>query len=269
MRTEIITEDLCAKYLKILSNEEIFALGEGRMSVMGAYDEESGEAAAVMAVQILPRHILIERIFTLPEYRKKGAATALLSYLKDLPEDLALPVYLVTHRTDADTEFLLKRGFSESKSRFFFLAGKLGDMDIPENTGDLSCDPIEKVPYVRLYEYSFKDNPDTFLQLPELVLDMDRFSDGSICCRRGREVCGMMLMEEPDDGIQISFLRYDDEAAAEALFSEASKLLKEEYGPEADLRFLLCGDEEKDTIGKFFRYSEEQPIRIFRLKMED
>ncbi len=67
MQTERIDRENQSRYLKLLSNDELFANEEGRYSCFGAFDEDSPEALGVLVAQILPAYIRIVKLYTLPK----------------------------------------------------------------------------------------------------------------------------------------------------------------------------------------------------------
>ncbi|MCR5249685.1 MAG: GNAT family N-acetyltransferase [Lachnospiraceae bacterium] len=272
MQTERIVRENQSRYLKLLSNDELFANEEGRYSCFGAFDEDSREALGVLVAQILPAYIRIVKLYTLPKHRNRGVASTLLKLATDLPEELSLPFYAVVSGEEADPEFLTKRGFVKTDDRYSYLSGWLEDLeDLPRPQNLPSSArvlPADRVPYESLSDYVLSFGHDELLQFPEMKLDMNRFSDGSLVCTRDKEINAVLLMEELDEYIQISWIHCRDSRSLYQIFSVMKKALKSEYDPEAELRFLLCDNKGEEAIEKVFRYRERIPVHIYRLEKE-
>ena len=270
MQTEPISRENLSRYLQLLTNDEIFDMDTGRISCFGVYDEESDAAMGLIAAQILPRHIVIERIYTVPEYRNKGVATALLELITDVPENMRMTFYLFTAEEDADTEFLKNRGFVSANSKYSYVCGNLGDMvdlKVPDSLRkDCEVNTLDLVSDKQIREFVFEGAYDTFLQFPEMELDRNRYSEGSLVCLRDGRVEGLMTLEELDAFIRIGYFNCKDARTAYLLFSEMKDLLLEEYGAQAKVRFLAIEGEE-NKIGNYFSKSEERPIRVYKKKM--
>ncbi|MBR4514258.1 MAG: GNAT family N-acetyltransferase [Lachnospiraceae bacterium] len=267
MNIEVIHEESVKKYMGLLTADEILGLEEDRFSCIGAYDEESGEALGIVTAQIQPRHITITRLFTAPEKRRMGVATALLDFITKLPEGVRMTFYVIATEAEADTDFLLKRGFTEARSKYSYLSCKLenfaGNAEVNKKDG-VDIVTIDRVDPKFLSEYIYEHKPDTFFQLPEPELDMERFSDGSLCFVKDKKICGVMLLEEAENYNLISMVRYEDEESYDQLFAVMRMVLDSEYAPSSEIRLLICDEKEREAFGGFFEQSSELPVKIFK-----
>ena len=272
MKMEMITQENISKYLKLLSNDEVFGLEDGRFSAFGATEDDTDTACGVLVAHILPEFIRIVKLFTLPEYRRRGIATTLLEKATDLPEELAMPFYVIS-AGEQDFAFLEKNGFQATDDRYFFLSGWLEDLeDLPKPSKPILGQkilPADHIPYESLSDYVLKSSHDEILQFPEKELDMARFSDGSLVCTQNNDISAVVLMEEMDEYIQISWIHCKDSRSLYSIFSVMKKALKTEYDPEAELRFLLCNEKGEDAIDKLFRYRDRIPVKVYKLGKEN
>ncbi len=264
MLIEWITRENLPAYVHLLTGDELIGMENGRISCFGAIDERTWQAMGMISLQILPRHIEIKRLFTIPLYRRRGVATALLEQATDLPENEKRPFYVITEADGADTGFLISRGFTQARSKYAFLTGSLKNLQGEEGF-DGKVLPIGKTSYRSLTDYVTENKPDTFLQLPEIIPDMNRFSEDSLCCVQDGRLCGTLLLEELSAGLQIALLRAE-ECCTGALFAELKRQMEPECGSDAVLRFLICGEGDRMLAQKSLSDSREQPIHIFKFK---
>ena len=268
MQTEAITNENLKKYQPLLSNDEILGIEDGLFSCFGAYDENSGKSCSVLITRSLPEYIRLERLYTLPEYRGQGAGSALLSLVTGLPENASHPFYAIATGKDADVGFLQKKGFEENPKHYHYLCGTLEDLEsIPQpqkSSRAFRVLPLKKVPEKVLKDYiqniSLEDRP----LFPEMMMNGDRSSENGLICMQDQEICAVLLMEELNEYIKISRIHCNDDTALYHTFSVMKKTLKSEYDPETEIRFLLCGVQEENTVEKIFRYRQRIPLRIYR-----
>lgn len=268
MKTELITRENLSRYMSMLTNEEIFANDQQRYSCFGAFDEESEEGLGVIVAGILPDYILIEKLFTAEPHRKKGVASALLDIVTTLPDGVTTPFYIATERPGIDDGFLKKKGFTEEESRYKYLVGRLEDMrDITVSESmkaGLRILPAYNVPEKQLSNFVFRSEFDRFLQFPETVLDMDRFSEGSLVCLQNDKICAVMLIEELQDAVQFTFIHCLDTRSLFGLFSIVKPALRLDYGKDSIIRFLICDGKGEEGVRRAFGRCHEQPVRVFR-----
>ncbi len=268
MKTEAITRENLSRYISMLSNDEFFDIESGRLSGFGACDEKSGDGMGVLAAEILPDHIRIVKLFTAEKFRKKGVATKLINMVCDLPDELKMPFYIITDRMDADFKFLKEKGFVETESPYKYIYSKLSDMrDItaPDNVKDgLKIVPINQVSEQVLSYYISNAEPDKFLRFPEIPIDFDRFSEGSLVCIKDKSICAMLLIEEPDEAIEISFIHCIDPKALYSILALIKPALLLEYSEETNVRILVCNKNE-ESVGKgLLNNCVEKEIKILK-----
>ena len=266
MQTEIITPDTVSKYLGVLTGDEIYAISDDRYTCFGAFDNKSGHGLGILAAQVLPEYIKIERIFTLPEYRNQGIASALLDLATGIPNPPTFRIFIDS--PVSDTVFLVNRGFAEEDSSYSFITGRLGDVVSVSRTGKLAGGlevlPADKTDQRHLAQFVFSSGFDDFVQIPEGFLDMDRFSDGSTVCSHYGKVLSAVLLEELDDWLQITWMKGSDNRSMLSAFSALKRELDQEYVPGAAIRFLICDDKDRALISNLIRNSREEKIRIFK-----
>lgn len=268
MKAELITEENIWKCLPIMTNDDYRGWDDGLLSCFGVFDEESGNAVSLASVMIFPEQIRIERLFTLPEYRRKGAATELLRVIMDVPDEIKLPFTALIFDKDANTGFLTSRGFKEERSDYSCIISTLSEMKDLKVSEKLKAGitllPLEKVNANELEHFIFSSEPDTFLQFPEYEFSMDRFSEGSIVCRHNGRITSAILLEELEGLMQVTWLHGSDTRSLYCSFSMLKKILEKDLSPETKIRVLICADKGKDAVLDLFKSSEEIPIRVFK-----
>ncbi len=265
MLIEQLTRDNLDDYLHLLTPDEIFGTIMERYISFGAYDENTQETLGTITVEILPEYIGIRRIFTDPYHRNKGVATGLLEFIKDVPDNLALPLCAIT---DEDVDFLLKRGFKSEKSSYTFAEGNLGNFDRPPVDEKVRkshmVKNLDNVDTEMLEDFVEGAPHDEFIQFPDMCVDNRRFSDGSLVSMSDGEVTGAVLMEEPGDDIRITWAYAKSEDILMLLLSVLKTELDMEYENRKQLRFLLCDRRITNTVGKIFHKSEIRPVVVMK-----
>ena len=268
MKTEAITRDNLSRYMHMLTNDEIFANDTQRYSCFGAFDEATGEGLGVIVASVLPEYILIEKLFTDEKNRGKGVASELLSLVTTLPDGVTMPFYFATAHEDINDGVIKNKGFAEIESRYKFQVGKLEDMrDITVSDSmkaGLRIQPAYNVSEKLLSNFVFRSEFDRFLQFPETVLDMDRFSEGSLVCLQNDKICAVMLIEELQDAVQFTFIHCLDTRSLFGLFSIVKPALRLDYGKDSIIRFLICDGKGEEGVRRAFGRCHEQPVRVFR-----
>ncbi len=267
MRIEIVEGERTAEYLKLLSNDELFGIQSGRYTCFGAFDEQTMEPMAVLIARILPAFIQLKKLFTLPAYRKKGAASELLKTAADLPARDILPFTVFVNDNKADTLFLKNRGFEEAKLSYHSVICRFRDFHdirLPEKiTPGIRVVPADSVPLSELWDFILSSSPDRLLRFPEPAPDFERFSEASLVCLKNDRIKAAILIEEPDDYIQVTWVYGKDPRSLYFLLAAVKKLADHEFEPDEAIRFLICSETEKALIRRLFRHFEEQPIPVF------
>ncbi len=270
MRIEIVEGERTADYLKLLSNDELFAIQSGRYTCFGAFDESSSEPMAVLIARINPEFIHIVKIFTLTAYRRKGVASDLLKTATDLPARDILPFYVFVNDDDADPLFLKNRGFEEADLNYSSLICRFrdfNDIKLPEKTSPgIRVVPADSVPLAQLWDFILSSSPDRFLRFPEPEPDFERFSEASLVCLKNDRISAAIILEEPDDHIKVTWMHGSDPKSLYYLLAAVKKLTDHEFEPDETIHFLTCNDTEKALINKLFSHFEEQRIHVFLKK---
>ena len=268
MQTELITADNINKYFPLLLLEEFYGIRSGRVCGFGAYDKSSGIALGVIIAQIYDDYIRIRRIYALPDYRRQGVGETLLKLITKISGSVEFDVFINSLKSYPD--FLLNRDFEETDSSYNYIYSRPCDvsgsaLDDEHRTGYevLTADSInDRV----LANFVFNRSFDPFMQFPEGIFDRERFSDGSIVVKKNDEIVAVVLIEEPDECVQISWMSGSDSVALEYAFSVAVKELEAEYGSEESFRVLVCSEKERQSVEGLFDSFRKEQIRIFRLE---
>ena len=274
MITEVVNLGNAEKYDGLFTEDELFGIVDERFSCFGAWDEENDEPMGVLTAQVLPKHIMIRKIFTVPEKRRRGAATALLNVVTDLPDELKMPIYLCARAGEVEEDFMLEKGFKREKSKYLVIEGNIDQMskicDLKNNSEAAMKNQLEIVEadYVDpklMGDFVKKNGVDDFLQLPEGYVDMDRFSGGSFVCKKKNEIDAVALVEEVGGVTEITYVHGNDPKSVPYIISTLRWALNSEYGRSSKVRFLICNLVDKEEVLKLFADCEEIKIRKYRL----
>ncbi|MBQ7706653.1 MAG: GNAT family N-acetyltransferase [Lachnospiraceae bacterium] len=268
MKTEIITGNELKKYLGLLDNMEISGMENGRYTCFGAFDDKSDKGIGILVAESLPDYILVKRIFVLPEYRRKGVATALLKIVTDLPEDLKQPVITYGAKEELDKKFLDAMGFKEVKSDYTYIEGTLGDyrkLHLPAKKSEYKLIPAEKITTNALKKFIFDMKKKKNIKLQELFVDDDTISDESIVCMKNNKIAAVIMLEESDGNVMLPLVFGKDTKAILYCFSAFYEILSGDFGPEECIRILLNKDIGKEAIEKIIGNTTEKKVLIYKL----
>ena len=268
VQTEIITGDELKRYLGLVETTEILGMEEGRFTLFGCFDDETGEAVGILAAEVLGLVINIKRIFVLPKYRRKGVAKQLLSAVADLPEELRMPIIAYGVREELNIRFLSAMGFKETTDDFSCFEGKLGDFKkfpLPGEDGGYSVIPVEMATEDMINDFAMKTGMEKGVYITDLLLREDPFCDGSILCLKDGAVAALMILDESDRKIEIPFAQGDDPKAVFYCFSALHEELSGEYGPDAKLRFILYKGKGREVIPKIIDNAVEKEMYFFEM----
>ena len=266
MKTEMITGQSIARYMQILTNEEIFGFNDNRFTLIGAYDEEKDRPAGVAVAHILPKYIRLERMFTDPEYRLQGVSEELLSIMTDLPTENKMPIYVYGDESEVNEEYLTKMGFKGVDNGYSYIIGTpdhLVDIKVPQKKPNIKVLPAEKVAPEKLENYIFSSRRDEFIQFPEGYLDMNRFSDASLVCMKDDKIDAVVMMEELTDCVQVTYVYGNSNQTLLYNMALIKKLLLDEFDGSMKLKFLICDGVGGDAIKRIFDKSEESDLKLF------
>ena len=265
MNTEIITEESIGKYLKLLRNEEIFGILDGRISGIGACDDETDLPQGILTAEIHMDYIRIRRIHVLPEYREGDTAHILLHVVMDLPEDLKMPFMCYGTEDEIDTELLSEYGFKEISTDYSWIEGLLANYkEIKAPPKAYEVGTLDKAPMDRVQRFVLESNYDKLLQIPDGYLEGDRFSDASLVCMDRNTIVSVILMEETDDTIRIPYMHTKNNLALLYALFVLRKLLNSEYESKARLQFLMHKGIGREAIRALIHPGYEKKIRVFR-----
>lgn len=267
MRKEIVDENTIKNYMELLTNWEIFGIYNESVTCFGAFDDKKSRPMGVLIAEVFFHYIWIEKLFTLPLYRKNGVATELLNWATDIPDEHTMPFYIYGTGDFIDEVFLLNKGFTKEFSNYFCMSGTLGDLlDVhpPKNIGSYDMRTIKHVDFNKISDFVFHSDYDNFLQFPEEELILDRFSDGSIVCLNCGNIEAMVLLEEFDTFVQVTYIRGNDNKALMYCFSMLKRVLLSEYTPKMQLKFLSYDENGKNAIKSLLTNCDEKPISVFK-----
>ena len=265
--TESINFENIVRYMHILSNVEIFGISDERFSAFGAFDERTDSTIGVLVTEIFPEYIRIEKLYTVPDYRNNGVAEKLLNIIRTPLETKKIPIYIYT--TDSiDVSYIQSKGFERTDDNYCYIEGRLGDLKdikLPSKNNAIVFDTIETIPVKDLDRFIFRNPHDDLIQFPEGLVDTNRFSDGSLVCKVDGKIKAVMLIEEQDDRIDVTYIYGTDSRYVLNLFSLLKRLYMEEYTPQTRVRFLICNNMGREGIEKILVENQEKPLSVYRL----
>ena len=265
MKIEQITRKNIDDYLDLMSPDDIFGTNQERYISFGAYEEDTEVVMGTITLEILADYISIKSIYTDPEYRNRGVASAMLDFVKNTPGVEPFPICAYT---DEECEFLQHRGFSREESRYTIAEGKLGNLERPRLEGSVRRGNIVK--YLdevdqEVIENFVESSPhDETLQFPDMSVDTRRFSEGSLVCFSDGKVNGALLMEEPEDYVQVTWAYSPSEEVLLLMLSIMKTELDFEYESRKNIRFLQCDGRTVATVERVLPESEIRPLNVFR-----
>ena len=265
MITEVITEESIGKYIKLLKNEEIFGILDGRVSAVAAWDDEKEQPQGVLTAEIHMNYIQIRRLYVLPEYQEEDTRHILMNIATDLPEDMKTPIVFCGTDDEIDETLVAEFGFKEISSKYSWIEGDLEnykEIKAPMKVFDIVT--LDKAPMNRVQDFVLKSEYDRFIQVPDGYLEEGRFSDASLVCLNRDVIVGVILLEEMDQFIRIPYIHTKDNIALLYALYVLRKVLWMEYAPKAKLRFLMHDGIGRDALNLLMRPGEEKKIRIFR-----
>ena len=273
MQTTMLTQENLKDFLPLLTEEEIFGLDTERFTIIGAFDEEKNRAMGVISAEILPGYIRINRLSTASGADDEKVMEALLSIITQTPEDIRLPICFMSSGQDEDAGFFLSRGFTEKKSKYYYIESRLKDMADFPGAGGEDADEIrilENVSQKELDELVLRAPHDEILQFPELPVlsvERDRFSDGSMVCFENGKPDAAVLFQDYDGLITIVWMYGEKPRDIYYLFYVLKKMLSQEFESGLRIRFLLYENGPgAGAVEKIFSDSKRIPIRILVFK---
>ncbi|MBP5309916.1 MAG: GNAT family N-acetyltransferase [Lachnospiraceae bacterium] len=265
--TERINSENITRYMHLLSNAEIFGISDERLCAFGASDERTDNTLGVLVTEIFPQYIRIEKLYTVSEYRNNGVAEKLLSIIIEPIVTKKMPIFIYT--TDSiDVSYIQSKGFKKTDDDYCYIEGRLGnlkDISLPSKKDSIVFDTIDKVSVKDLDRFVFRNPHDNLIQFPEGLVDINRFSDGSLVCKKDGKIEAVILTEEQDDRIDVTYIYSTDAKYILNLLSILKKLYMEEYTPQTMIRFLICNNKVREGIEKILAESKERPLNVYRL----
>ncbi len=265
--TESINSENITRYMELLSNAEIFGISEERLCAFGAFDEKTDNILGVLVTEIFPEYIRIEKLYTVPEYRNKGVAKKLLCIIIEPIVTKKIPIFIYT--TDSiDVSYIQSKGFKKTDDDYCYIEGRLGDLkdfSLPSKEKSIVFDTIDRVSVKDLDRFVFKNPHDDLIQFPEGLVDSNRFSDGSLVCIKDGKIEAVMLTEEQDERIDVTYIHSTDGRYILDLFSVLKRMYMEEYTPQTTIRFLICNNKGREGMEKILAGSKMRPLSVYRL----
>ncbi len=261
--------------MSIITADEIFGISEGRVTSFAVTDDESRAPAGIMSVRILPEYIRLERIYILPEFRRRGYASGLLEIIKDRPEAAWLPInaFLEDGENEDVRELLEASGFTGRESGFSVITGHLKDLidtdsrlenAVPEAVRrKVKLYRLNMVPKHMIRNFINASPHDELLQFPDKASDLERFSDISMICLMGNTVRAASMIEEAEEHTQFTWCYGDEPIAVLACINAAKKELGEEYGPDHRIRCLCREESMEQRYKNLFTEYERKTINMF------
>lgn len=270
----IITEENMREYMHILTSDEIFGISEDRFTTFVIQDEGSGEPAGTMSVQIYPEYIKLERIFVLPEFRRRGYATRLLDVIKERPDDARLPVRVFPEDKEDVRELLKSSGFARQESSYTVITARLKDWTdlaakvkkaVPEDIlKKIKTYRLDQIPPQLVRSFVMSARHDEVLQFPDKAMDLERFSDISSVCMMDDTVKAASMIEETDDYSQFTWCYGDDPYSMLISMFMVQKELKTEYGPDYRVRCLSANKKEEQAYTNMFSGYDTKTVEEYQ-----
>ena len=265
--TESINSGNITRYMHLFSNVEIFGINDDRFSAFGAFDEITDKPTGVLVTEIFPEYIRIEKLYTVPEYRNNGVAEKLLNIIRKTVKTSKMPILIYTTES-FDVSYIQSKGFKKTDDNYCYIEGRLEDLKdikLPSKKKSIVFDTIDRVSTKDLDRFVFRNPYDKLIQFPEGLIDTNRFSDGSLVCKKDGKIEAVMLIEEQDDRIDVTYIYGTDSRYILNLFSILKRMLMEEYTPQTLIRFLICNNIGREGIEKILAESKERPLNVYRL----
>lgn len=262
MKTEYVEGDRLFFYMPFLDEDEVTGILDGRFAAIGALDDPEEVPLGILVAQILPDYIRIRRV----QVETPEVASALLSVVFRLPNELKLP-FMAFDPSEDELAYLMEAGFEETESRYVYLEGwteELAEGPDPAAMQGKRVVCVDRVPGNELVDYLLRAEKDRCFIFPEPVPDPRRFSAGSLVCLKGGKIAGVLLMEEPEDIIQVSFLCAAGPEERDTLFIGMRELLFQEFGPGKRLRFLLDGGLQDRAFCERLPEGKKRAVRILK-----
>lgn len=265
MITEIITEDSIGKYIKVLKNEEIFGILNGRFSCVGACDEQTGLPQGILSAEIHMEYIQVRRVYVLPGYQEEDVAAELLEIITDLPEELKQPILYYEVEDLVDESLLSRYGFTEVKCGCSLIEGDLEHYkEIKAPPMNFSIGTLDQASPDMVRAFILASDYDKFLQIPDGYPDATRFSDGSLVIMAHGKVIGVILLEEMDDVIRVPYIHAKSNVELLYALHVLRKVLLSEYSLKARVQFLMRDGIGREAIRVLMDRGVEKKIRMFR-----
>ena len=93
-----------------------------------------------------------------------------------------------------------------------------------EPWNDNVCDDCSEDDLLNDDENCFNDPHDDLIQFPEGLVDSNRFSDGSLVCIKDGKIEAVMLTEEQDERIDVTYIHSTDGRYILDLFSVLKRM---------------------------------------------
>ncbi len=262
---EFITGENIKKYMSLLTEDEMLRIMGDMYVALGAYGSKTDDPQGVIVVEILPADIRIKKIYTLPEYRGRGVAHALLKIVSSETDGLPIRFY-----DPKDDNFLLDHGFRKKRTDHKKCEGILEDVEKVSIPGDLRSRVhvrrLDEMPLENVEKYAMSRVSDVSLSFPDYELSKDRFSGGSLIALSGDEICGSILFEEVDDEIIIRWFNAGDAGILSIMFSVFKTELLLDYDKKTRLCFFTDEDMIEDFLSKIMKNHEIKPVNVYTLE---
>ncbi len=267
MNIEIISDASLTRYLDFLTNEEVFAIRDGRFTGFGAFDPAQNRAAGALVALVLQEHILIKRFFAAPEYDEEEITQELLDAVCNLPDDLKMPLLVYGTEEELNENLLKKLGFDAEESDYSYMEGTLGHFrrfPLAPERGIYDLRPLEEVPPRIVLSLAMKKRKNMSDWMRDEFPDVLWFSEASPICFKEKQIAAALLIEEDDPCITVQMMFGDDNRAIFYCFSALRDVLAGEFAAEERVRFLLYKQEGKEAISELITDAEEKKIRIYK-----
>lgn len=247
----------------LLPGEVVRAIEKG-LPVTAYAAVEDGMAVGALSGAIDEEEFELISIYVHPDYRGRGAGTALLERLTELLEGEDIPIraeYTEQHEDDALLEFFLtKRGFEPEEEKLpCWYVGSLADLNAEYRMeqGAAELKAVSEVPE-EIADRAFNGG------LSGKRLDRECSS----CIVSGDTVTAYISVEPVREGlikIPMLYSSHPDPRAMMSMVTRTAGKLKEKYPPETEIAMLVTAEASQKLIKKVFSRVENRTRVYYRV----
>lgn len=243
------------------------------MMPLGIMEEKTAFGALVMSFE--NEVVTIESLYISPEYRRRGAATALLEKAEQVFEQLKIPktyqrvVYRKEEIYEGLQEFLNKKGFSEPETVGWEYGITLEQLKKGFSFGQpvLSKEqikPICMIPEFMIREYQYElRTKEKGVWDSRLNFEIER--DMSMVYLAKKKIQECLLFQKQEDGIvlEIPYLIVKPSVIFFSMLKKALDVAEKKYAPETTMFFQAITSEEEQLFQFILKNAAEKKALFY------